>query len=66
MGELKVLSGKGICQILEIHGFKEARRKGSHVIMQMKIIGSTITVPVPGHEEIKEADKQAGKLAHTA
>jgi predicted RNA binding protein YcfA (HicA-like mRNA interferase family) len=53
LGKLKVLSGKGICQILEIHGFKEVRRKGSHVIMQKRIIGSTITVPVPDHEEIR-------------
>ena len=53
MGKLKVLSGMGICQILEKHGFQEIRRKGSHIIMQKKIIGSTITVPVPSHKEIR-------------
>ena len=53
MGRLKVFSGKEICQILQKHGFQEVRRKGSHVIMQKKIVGSTITVPVPDHKEIK-------------
>ena len=53
MGRLKVFSGKEICQILQKHGFQEVRRKGSHVIMQKKIAGSTITIPVPNHKEIK-------------
>jgi len=50
---LKVLSGKEVCNILSDHGFMEIRRKGSHVIMQKKIPGSTVTVPVPDHKEIK-------------
>ncbi|MEA3546018.1 MAG: type II toxin-antitoxin system HicA family toxin [Thermodesulfobacteriota bacterium] len=53
MGKLKVFSGKEICQILRGHGFREVRRKGSHVIMQKQVPGSTITVPVPDHNEIK-------------
>ena len=53
MGKLKVFSGKEICQILLQHGFQEVRRKGSHVIMQKKISGGTITVPVPDHKEIR-------------
>ena len=53
MGKLNVLSGKKICEILKRHGFQEVRRKGSHVIMQKKITGSTITIPVPNHKEIK-------------
>ncbi|MBK1707427.1 hypothetical protein CKO40_23575 [Halochromatium glycolicum] len=53
MGRLKVFSGKEICQILQRHDFQEVRRKGSHVIMQKQIHGSTITVPVPDHREIK-------------
>ncbi|RXK88621.1 type II toxin-antitoxin system HicA family toxin [Chlorobaculum sp. 24CR] len=53
MGKLKVLSGQEVCQILHRHGFLEVRRKGSHVIMQKQIPGSTITVPVPDHKELK-------------
>ncbi len=53
MGKLNVLSGKKICEILKRHGFQEVRRKGSHVIMQKKITGSTITIPAPNHKEIK-------------
>ncbi|WP_291460026.1 type II toxin-antitoxin system HicA family toxin [Desulfobacula sp.] len=51
--KLKILSGKEVCNILSNHGFMEIRRKGSHVIMQKKIPGSTVTVPVPDHKEIK-------------
>ncbi len=53
MGRLKIFSGKEICQILQMYGFLEVRRKGSHVIMQKQITESTITVPVPDHKEIK-------------
>jgi predicted RNA binding protein YcfA (HicA-like mRNA interferase family) len=35
------------------HGFEEVRRKGSHVIMQKKDGGTTITVPVPDHAELR-------------
>jgi predicted RNA binding protein YcfA (HicA-like mRNA interferase family) len=31
----------------------EIRRRGSHVIMQKRADGSTITVPVPDHKEIR-------------
>ena len=53
MGKLRILSGKDVCQILSSHGFNEVRRRGSHIIMQSKIPGSTITVPIPDHQEIK-------------
>jgi len=53
LGKPKTLSGKDVCRILQKHGFKEVRRKGSHVIMQKSIAGSTITVPVPDHKEIR-------------
>jgi predicted RNA binding protein YcfA (HicA-like mRNA interferase family) len=33
------------------HGFVQARRKGSHMIMQKKHGRTTITVPVPDHAE---------------
>ncbi len=35
------------------HGFIEVRRKGSHIIMQKKEGNTTITVPVPDHEELR-------------
>lgn len=35
------------------HGFAQVRRKGSHIIMQKKERGTTITVPVPDHDELK-------------
>lgn len=53
MGKLRVFSGNKVCQILESHGFQEVRRKGSHIVMQKQITGSTITVPIPDHKEIK-------------
>jgi predicted RNA binding protein YcfA (HicA-like mRNA interferase family) len=53
LGRLKILSGSSICNILEKHGFKSVRQKGSHIIMQKSIENSTITVPVPNHKEVK-------------
>jgi predicted RNA binding protein YcfA (HicA-like mRNA interferase family) len=35
------------------HGFEEVRQKGSHIIMQKKERGTTITVPVPDHNELR-------------
>ncbi len=53
MGRLRILPGKEICDILARHGFAEVRRRGSHIIMQKRLSTSTITVPVPDHNEIK-------------
>lgn len=53
MGKPKVFSGREVCQILEAHGFEKVRQRGSHIVMQKQIPGSTITVPVPNHKEIK-------------
>ncbi len=53
MGKLKVLSADKVCSILIRHGFEKVRQKGSHIIMQKKVVDSTITVPVPNHDEIK-------------
>jgi predicted RNA binding protein YcfA (HicA-like mRNA interferase family) len=53
LGKLKVLSGKDVCLILMAQGFEQVRQKGSHVIMQKQVNSSTITVPVPQHDEIK-------------
>ena len=52
MGRLRVLSGKQVCAILAENGFVQVRQRGSHIIMQKRIPGSTITVPVPNHREL--------------
>jgi predicted RNA binding protein YcfA (HicA-like mRNA interferase family) len=52
MGKLRVLSGRDACRILEKHGFREVRRRGSHVVMQHRIDAGTVTVPVPDHPEL--------------
>jgi len=53
LGKLRVLSGKEVCAILERHGFQEVRRRSSHIVMQRSDEGSTTTVPVPDHRELK-------------
>ncbi|WP_090667168.1 type II toxin-antitoxin system HicA family toxin [Nitrosomonas nitrosa] len=53
MGKLRILSGKQACAILARHGFLEAHRRGSHIIMQKKLSETTITVPVPNHNELR-------------
>jgi predicted RNA binding protein YcfA (HicA-like mRNA interferase family) len=39
--------------MLETHGFIFIRQKGSHRIMQKRLPGTTITVPVPDHKELR-------------
>lgn len=53
MPKLRVLSGMALCAILAQHSFVAVRQRGSHIVMQKQIPGSTITVPVPNHAEIK-------------
>lgn len=53
MGRLRVLSGREACRILTEHGFAEVRRRGSHIAMQKRTADSTVTVPVPDHDELK-------------
>jgi predicted RNA binding protein YcfA (HicA-like mRNA interferase family) len=53
MGKLRVLSGEAVCAILRSHGFFEARRRGSHIVMQKMTSDGTITVPVPDHSEVR-------------
>jgi len=59
LGKLRKLSGQEVCAILTKHGFVEKRRKGSHLIMQKTLPGSTITVPVPLHAELRAGTLQA-------
>ncbi|MFL6244514.1 MAG: type II toxin-antitoxin system HicA family toxin [Thermoanaerobaculia bacterium] len=53
MGRLRVFSGGELCALLARHGFRDVRRRGSHIVMQKSTSGSTITVPVPNHKEIR-------------
>lgn len=53
MGRLRVLSGREACRILAEHGFAEVRRRGSHIAMQKRTVDSTVTVPIPDHDELK-------------
>lgn len=53
MGKLRKLSGREVCAILSRHGFVEARRRGSHVVMQKRADEGTVTVPVPLHPELR-------------
>jgi len=53
LGKLRVLSGREACAILAAHGFVEARRRGSHIVMQKRLADTTITVPVPDHTELR-------------
>jgi predicted RNA binding protein YcfA (HicA-like mRNA interferase family) len=51
--KLRVLSGREVCKILSRNGFRKVRQKGSHIFMQKKEGNTTITVPVPDHDELK-------------
>jgi predicted RNA binding protein YcfA (HicA-like mRNA interferase family) len=53
LGRLRVLSGNEVCKILEQHGFVAVRQRGSHCIMQLKTEETTVTVPVPLHDELR-------------
>jgi predicted RNA binding protein YcfA (HicA-like mRNA interferase family) len=53
LGKLRVLSGHDVCRILQDAGFKEVRRRGSHIVMQQRSGDTTRTVPVPDHKELK-------------
>jgi predicted RNA binding protein YcfA (HicA-like mRNA interferase family) len=46
------MSGGDAKKILERHGFRQVRRESSHMIMQLELEGTTITVPVPDHDEL--------------
>jgi len=52
MSKLRVLSGREVCSILAEHGFVQVRQRGSHIVMQLRLSNTTITVPVPNHREL--------------
>jgi predicted RNA binding protein YcfA (HicA-like mRNA interferase family) len=53
LGKLRVLSGEEICRILERHGFAAVRQRGSYRVMQRRVEGSTVMVPVPLHDPVR-------------
>lgn len=53
MGRLRVLSGREVCRILARHGYVQVRQRGSHIVMQLRLEWTTITVPVPDHRELR-------------
>ncbi|HHK42382.1 MAG TPA: type II toxin-antitoxin system HicA family toxin [Planctomycetaceae bacterium] len=53
MGKLRILSGREACAIRERHGFREVRRRGSHIVMQRVTEEGTTTVPIPNHRELR-------------
>ncbi|HPG40009.1 MAG TPA: type II toxin-antitoxin system HicA family toxin [bacterium] len=53
MGKLRVLSGKQVCAILVHHGFIMVRQHGSDIIMQKQFSDTTITIPIPDHNELR-------------
>ena len=59
MGKLRIFSGRDLCRILEQHGFQIVRQRGSHIVMQRRTDGGTVTVPVPDHAEIRIGTLQA-------
>lgn len=69
MGRLRTLSGADVCAILARHGFVEIRRRGSHILMQARDAGTTVTVPVPDRRERKRGTlhsilRQSGLQRH--
>jgi len=53
LGRLKRLSGQEVRRILEGHGFRLVRQRGSHFVMQRHDGDTTLTVPVPDHRYVK-------------
>lgn len=53
MPKLGLFSGREICRILAKEGFVEVRQRGSHIVMQKEMEGTTVTVIVPDHSEIR-------------
>lgn len=45
---MKPLTAKEIIRILETNGFRETRRKGSHIIFVHRATGTIVPVPLHG------------------
>lgn len=53
MARVRRISSVEVLRLLAEHGFVKIRQRGSHIVMQKRITGSTITVIVPDHKEIR-------------
>jgi len=53
LARLRVFSGRELCRLMSQHGFQQIRQRGSHVVMQKRMQGRTVTVPVPLHDELR-------------
>ncbi len=52
MPKLKVISGKEAIRRLEKLGFKQIRRRGSHVVLKKQTLEGEIGCVVPLHKEL--------------
>jgi predicted RNA binding protein YcfA (HicA-like mRNA interferase family) len=50
---LKSVSGKRLCRVLESHGWRLARVRGSHHIYTHPESNNILTVPVHGNTDLK-------------
>jgi len=48
------ISGRQTIKILEKHGFKVVRQKGSHVVLAKEVSGRKLISVVPVHREMKK------------
>ena len=55
MPKLRVLSGREVCRILQRHGFKVVRQRGSHIRLQKRTAEETLKLIVPAHRPIKRS-----------
>lgn len=53
MPKLPVLSWQDVRRVMESHGFRLVRQRGSHMVMQKAADVGTTTVPVPDHEDLR-------------
>jgi predicted RNA binding protein YcfA (HicA-like mRNA interferase family) len=59
LSRFRPLSAREVCRILTEHGFVKVRQKGSHIGMQRRSGGTTFTVTVPNHREIRVGTLQS-------
>ncbi len=53
MSRLRTFSGRELVKLLSAHGFRQVRQRGSHIVMQAESEGSTVTVVIPDHAEVR-------------
>lgn len=51
MAKLPVISGKKLLRVLAKHGYRELRRKGSHVFVE-NVQGRGTVIPLHGNEDL--------------